>query len=83
MAYRPPPALPLAAFPDLRRVRPKTPFPGGLRARWGDDDGYLYEWDYQHGVFEKYDRQGRHCGEFDPSTGTQLKEPQPNRTVDP
>ena len=34
-----------------------------------------YEWDSQHGTVEKYDKKGRHLGEFDPDTGkpTNLK----------
>ncbi len=30
-------------------------FSGGLRRRWRDPDGVIYEWDYQHGTVEVYD----------------------------
>jgi hypothetical protein len=52
------------------RVRPKTPVKGGggLRKRWKDAEGNIYEWDSQHGRLEKYDKRGRHLGEFDPDT---------------
>ena len=74
----------LAAFPDARRVRPKTPRPGGgLRQRWRDPRGRIYEWDYRHGRVELYDRRGRHLGEFDPMTGTRTKPANPEYQVDP
>lgn len=43
------------------------------RARWRDEDGNIYEWDYQHGRLEKYGKRGRHKGEHDPNTGEQTK----------
>jgi len=73
----------LPAFPTARRARPKTPFGGGLRARWVDGNGNIYEWDSQHGKVEKYDRRGRHLGEFDPVTGQQTKPADPTRRVQP
>jgi len=73
----------LPAFPTAKRVRPKTPYGGGLRARWVDGDGTIYEWDSQHGKVEKYDRRGRHLGEFDPVTGQQTKPADPTRRVQP
>lgn len=83
MAHHPPPSLPIPGFPDLRRVAPKTPFPGGLRARWKDGQGNIYEWDYRHGALEKYDSRGRHLGEWEPSTGERLKEASSGRTITP
>jgi RHS repeat-associated protein len=80
--YKPPPQR-LPAFPDAKPTKRKTPFPGGKRQRWVDGDGNIYEWDYQHGTVEKYDRKGRHQGEFDPDTGRQLKPANPQRTVEP
>jgi hypothetical protein len=77
----------LPGFPGSRRVRPKTPMPGGrLRPRWRVPDGRIFEWDFQHGTVEGYDgRRGRHLGEFDPITGAmrQGKGPLPGRKVDP
>ena len=78
-----PPAKNIPGIPGLRNVKPKTPFGGGKRKRWKDKDGNIYEWDYQHGKLEKYDRRGRHKGEFDPETGEQTKPPDSNRRVEP
>lgn len=82
MAYHSPPRIP-AGFPNLRRVHPKTPFPGGIRARWKDADNGLYEWDYQHGALEWYSPQGKHRGQLDPETGEQMKPPDPSLRIDP
>jgi len=74
----------LPGFPDAKRARKrKTWFPGGLRKRWVDPQGNIYEWDYQHGTVEVYDSSGRHLGEFDPDTAKQTKEANRNRTVEP
>ncbi len=78
----PPPKTP-PGFPDLRLVRPKTRFAGGLRKRWKDGDGMIYEWDYQHGEVEKYSPRGKHLGEYDPETGKQRKGPDPSRSIEP
>jgi hypothetical protein len=71
----------IKGFPGLRPAKPKTPVQGGggLRKRWTDRDGNIYEWDSRHGAIEKYDRIGKHLGEFDPQTGKQLKPPDPAR----
>jgi hypothetical protein len=76
-SYIPPPVN-LPAFPDAVRVRPKN-----NRTRWRDSDGNIYEWDYQHGRVEKYDKRGRHLGEFDPNTGEQTKPADPSRRTEP
>ena len=83
MTYIPPPKD-LPAFPEARRVKPKTPIPGGgLRKRW-EDKNYIYEWDSLHGRVEKYDKRGNHLGEFDPITGEQTKPADPSRPrIDP
>jgi RHS repeat-associated protein len=74
----------LVGFPNARRSRSKTPMGGGkLRRRWKDSDGNIYEWDYQHGTVEKYNRRGRHQGEFDAATGRQTKSPDATRDVEP
>lgn len=74
----------LAAFPDAIGVKFKTSVHGGggLRRRWKDRKGRIYEWDSQHGAVELYDRQGRHLGEFDPVTGEQTKPAGPERRVE-
>jgi hypothetical protein len=54
-----------------------------LRKRWRDDDGKIYEWDYQHGTVEVYDSSGRHLGEYDPVNGRQIKGANPNYRVEP
>lgn len=73
----------LPAFPNARRVRPKTGRGDGTRRTRWKDDGSILEWDSQHGSIERYDSRGRHRGEFDPGTGKQLKPPNPTRWVDP
>jgi RHS repeat-associated protein len=75
-AYIPPPKE-LKAFPNAKKVRSKS-----QRARWADDD-YIYEWDSQHGRVEKYNKRGKHLGEFDPDTGEQTKPPDPGRSIEP
>ncbi len=82
-AYRPAPRT-LRAFPKAAKATPKTPIQGGgMRKRWKDDDGTIYEWDYAHGTVEKYDARGHHQGEFDPNNGKQLKPASPVRRVEP
>jgi Cytotoxic len=41
----------LPAFPEAIPVKPKTPVQGGggLRPRWRDTKGRIYEWDKRHG----------------------------------
>jgi hypothetical protein len=79
-----PAPIQLYAFPDARRVRGKTPRPGGgVRQRWKSRSGLIYEWDYLHGCVEVYDRRGRHLGEFDPTTGARTKPANPDYQVEP
>lgn len=74
----------LPAFSKATKAASKTPIRGGgLRKRWKDDDGTIYEWDYAHGTVEKYDSRGHHQGEFDPDSGKQLKPAAPSRRVEP
>lgn len=73
----------LLGFPNARKVRPKTPFAGGLRARWRDANGDILEWDSRHGRVERYNSRGRHLGEFDAVTGAQLSLPDLAREVEP
>lgn len=52
------------------------------RPRWYDEKGNIYEWDFQHGALEKFDKTGKkHLGEFDPKTGEQNKPGKPGRTT--
>jgi len=83
--YHPTPKGVLPAFPDLFRVRSKTAVQGGggLRPRWNDRAGNIYEWDRQHGALEKYNRRGKHQGEFDHVTGRQTKSADKTREVEP
>jgi len=37
----------------------------------------------QHGRLEKYDKRGRHQGEFNPDTGKQTKPADPSRMIEP
>lgn len=82
--YHPPPRE-LPAFPAAQKATPKTPVQGGgkLRKRWKDEDGNIYEWDSRHGAIELYDKRGRHRGEFDPQSGSQLKPADSTRKVRP
>ncbi|HVX56682.1 MAG TPA: colicin E3/pyocin S6 family cytotoxin, partial [Candidatus Saccharimonadales bacterium] len=74
----------LPAFPNATRAKPKTSMPGGgKRFRWKDPKGTIYEWDYQHGEVEVYNKSGKHLGEFDPNTGAQTKPANPKRQVEP
>lgn len=85
-AFVPPPATPSpTAFPGLSRSRAKTSVQGGggLRRRWKDQKGNIYEWDSRHGTLEKYDRNGNHLGEYDATSGEQLKAGDPSRSVEP
>ncbi|AZD23024.1 Colicin E3 [Pseudomonas chlororaphis subsp. aurantiaca] len=79
--HRAPDVLP--AFPDAVSVRPKSFVQGGgsKRDRWKDSKGRIYEWDYQHGAVEIYDKQGKHLGEFNAETGKQTKPAKPGRTT--
>jgi hypothetical protein len=54
-----------------------------VRARWKTIDGRIFEWDYQHGHVEMYDRRGEHLGGFDAITGTMIKDPDNTRHVEP
>ncbi|MGR2681655.1 hemagglutinin repeat-containing protein [Chromobacterium haemolyticum] len=80
-----PDAADITGFDDLKRERPKTPVQGGgggLRPRWKDKMGNIYEWDSYHGELEKYNKNGRHLGAFDYKTGKQVKPPEPGRKVE-
>jgi len=83
MTYIPPPEVP-PAFPHLKRTKLKTGKKGAnLRRRWVDEDGNIYEWDSFHARIEKYNRRGKHLGEFNPLTGVQTKPADPARRVEP
>ncbi|MEU3991545.1 colicin E3/pyocin S6 family cytotoxin [Streptomyces platensis] len=75
----------LPAFPDARPARAKTSVQGGggKRPRWVGKKGQIYEWDFQHGKVEMYDKSGKkHLGEFDATTGEQTKPGDPTRHVE-
>lgn len=80
-----PPPRELKAFPGTEPATRKTPVQGGggLRKRWVDRDGGIYEWDYQHGRVERYNKRGKHIGEFDAETGEQTKPADPDKKVEP
>lgn len=82
--YYPPPKE-LAAFPDAKVAPRKTSVKGGggLRKRWKTQAGEIFEWDSQHGAIEKYNKRGKHLGEFDAETGTQTKSADSTREVEP
>lgn len=72
--YNPPPKN-LPGFPKAKPAKRL-----GRRKRWTDDDGNIYEWDYQHGAVEKYSKNGKHLGEYDANTGNQTKPPDSTRS---
>ncbi|SQD76783.1 two-partner secretion domain-containing protein [Moritella yayanosii] len=82
--YIPPPTE-IDGIAGLNKAKAKTPVQGGgkLRKRWKDKKGNIYEWDYQHGMLEKYNKLGKHQGEFNPITGKQTKRADKKRTVRP
>lgn len=82
MPYVPPPAD-LSAYPGASRAKPKTSMGDGQkRKRWVDDDR-IYEWDYQHGTVEIYDKRGKHLGEYDPNTGAKVADADNSRSIEP
>ncbi|WP_024658624.1 colicin E3/pyocin S6 family cytotoxin [Pseudomonas syringae USA007] len=82
--YHPAPTS-LPGFGDAVKAKRKTTVQngGGLRKRWKTAKGLILEWDSQHGAIEMYDKRGKHLGEFDPGTGTQTKDADPKRSVEP
>jgi hypothetical protein len=65
-------------------VRGKTPKGAGkTRGRWKDEKGNIYEWDSQHETLEKYNKRGKHLGEFNKDTDEQLKSANSTRRIDP
>ncbi|UVM74658.1 S-type pyocin domain-containing protein [Pseudomonas alvandae] len=82
LKYFPKPDFP-TAFPSAKWAPPKTRMKGGgLRPRWKDKNN-IYEWDFQHGAVEKYDKRGKHLGEFNHITGVQTKPANPTRWIEP
>lgn len=82
--YQPPPKD-IEGISGLERAKPKTPVQGGggLRKRWKDKEGNIYEWDSENGTLEKYNKKGKHLGEFNPKNGKQTKDPNKQRKVEP
>ena len=73
--HTPPTTLP--GFPEAKPARRKNG-----RKRWIDRKGKIYEWDYQHGEVEVYDKTGKkHLGAYDLDTGKKVKQPVPGRTT--
>jgi hypothetical protein len=82
-SYHPKPDT-FPAFPDAKWAPPKTRMKGGgLRPRWKDRAGTIYEWDFQHGALEKYNKRGKHLGEYDHTSGVQTKPADPTRRIEP
>ena len=75
MAFIAPPER-LKPFPDAERVKPKD------RARRWEDRRYIYTWDGTHGRIEKFDKTGRHLGEYHPETGELTKDAVPGRRIE-
>lgn len=83
-SYHHPPIL-LPGFPEATKTGRKTAVRGGgkLRKRWKTAKGLIFEWDYQHGMVEMYNKRGKHLGEFNPETGIQTKDADPKRSIEP
>lgn len=81
-SYHPAPKT-LTAYPDATRAKQMSSVQGGgkKRSRWKDRKGRIYEWDYENGRIELYDKQGKHLGEFNPDTGERTKDAEPGRTT--
>ena len=81
----PPNTNEITGIKGLAEAKAKTSVQGGgnLRRRWKDKKGRIYEWDYQHGELEKYDKFGNHMGAFNPKTGLQIKPAIKNRKITP
>ena len=81
--YKPAPKT-IPGIPGLKLSKRKTPVQGGggLRKRWKDDKGNIYEWDSENGAVEKYNKRGKHLGEFNPATGKRTKSAKPGRKVE-
>ena len=73
----------LAGFPNAYPTKRKTAFAGGLRHRWKDGRGLIYEWDYQHGHVEVYDHRGVHQGAFAADDGRFVSGADRTRRVEP
>lgn len=52
------------------------------RKRWKDSEGRIFEWNYEYGVVDLYDKEGKHLGAFDHITGDQTKPAKPGQTVE-
>ena len=75
--YQPPPRGDLDGGIKATRVKTMS-----NRARWQDERGNIYEWDSQHGKLEKFNKAGKHQGEFDPISGRQTKPADPKRRAE-
>ena len=62
--YETPPKDIKDVFPNAENSSNKN-----QRKRWVDSaNGDIYEWDYQHGDIEIYDKRGKHKGSINPKT---------------
>ncbi|HEU5031548.1 MAG TPA: DNRLRE domain-containing protein [Spirillospora sp.] len=83
--YHPPPTgKTLEGWPGYTEAPRKTSVKGGgsMRKRWKNKKGEILEWDSQHGRLEKYNKRGKHQGEYD-LEGNQTKPPEKDREVEP
>jgi hypothetical protein len=53
----------------------------GLRTSGSGSKQRYYDWDYTHDDIEVYDRNGRHLGSMEPTTGEMYKPPVPGRKI--
>ena len=59
--HKPPSTEKITGFKGLKIADSKTPIKngGGLRKRWKDRKGLIYEWDYEKGKLEIYSKSGK------------------------
>jgi len=75
--YEPAPDDITDLFPNAKREKSKN-----QRRRWRDSkNGDIYEWDYQHGDVEIYNKRGKHKGSQNPKS-KKKKPPVPGRKTD-
>ena len=75
--YEPAPDDITDLFPNAKREKSKN-----QRKRWRDSkNGDIYEWDYQHGDVEIYNKRGKHKGSQNPKS-KKKKPPVPGRKTD-
>lgn len=59
------------------------PYRGDIKTNGRSGSGLrFYRWDYTHGDIEVFDKNGKHLGSMDPSSGAMTKPAVPGRRID-